>query len=113
MKTAYRSTLDTALQHEKFNVIHKLTLGKTNSVTLFYNGNGAVGFTLAVPDTDNSLVHFYRYGVNKGDPKKLYRSECLYSRRENFGYQDWLIRTITDEFTACDTELEELIGMKA
>ncbi|WP_139810724.1 hypothetical protein [Pantoea rwandensis] len=113
MKTAYRSTFDTALQPENSNAIHKITLGKMKDVTLFYNGNGAVGFTLAVPETDNSLVHFYRYGVNHSDPKKLYRSECLYSRRENFGYQDWLIRTITDEFTACDSELEQLIGMKS
>ncbi|MFZ4215092.1 hypothetical protein ACOZB2_27285 [Pantoea endophytica] len=110
MKTPYESTLTAALTNGKNRQYKKMHLGRADAVTMFYNREGALGFTITLPDTDKSVVQFYRYGVNKHAPKKLYRSECLYSRCDNFDYNDWLIKTITDEFTECDSDLEDIIG---
>jgi len=109
MKASYRSTLNAAIHNENIRKTSKITVGKRDAITIFQNVDGAVGFTISVPGTDNSLVNFYRYGVNRAEPKKLYMSECLYSRREHFEYQDWLIRTITDTFTECDETLEQML----
>ncbi|KHJ65622.1 hypothetical protein QU24_23815 [Pantoea rodasii] len=112
MKTSYVSTLNAAINNIKIKKSKKIVAGKGDSITVFHNADGALGLTIALPDTDNSLVHFYRYGVNKNQPEKLYKSECLYSRREHFEYQDWLIRTITDEFTESECTLEQILGRK-
>jgi hypothetical protein len=112
MKAPYSSTLNAAIHNEYLRKTSKITVGKRDAITIFHSPNGTLGLTISLPDTDNSLVHFYRYGVNKNYPEKLYRSECLYSRREHFEYQDWLIRTITDEFIECELTLEQLLGRK-
>lgn len=105
----FSSTLHAAINDEKFIKTSKITVGKCDSITIFQNFYGALGLTVSLPDTENSLVHFYRYGVNKSEPDKLYRSACLYSKREQFEFQDWLIRTITDEFIESESSLEQLL----
>ncbi|WP_227640835.1 hypothetical protein, partial [Klebsiella pneumoniae] len=86
-------------------------LDSPRGIALFHGKDGAVGLTIALDRTDNSLVNFYRYGVNATHPFKLYKSECLYSRGEHFEYSDWLLRTVTDEFSECEYTLEQLFSM--
>lgn len=109
MKAPYTSTLNSAIHNENLRKVRKIHVGRNDAITIFQNSEGAIGLTIAIEGTDNSLVHFYRKGVNRSYPEKLYRSECLYSRRENFEYQDWLFRTITDEFTESTETLEQLL----
>lgn len=110
MKVSFSRTIN-AVTHNKYDEINKITLDSPRGIALFHGKDGAVGLTIALDRTDNSLVNFYRYGVNATHPFKLYKSECLYSRGEHFEYSDWLLRTVTDEFSECEYTLEQLFSM--
>lgn len=109
MKAPYTSTLNSAIHNTNLKNVRKIRIGRDDGITIFQNLEGLIGLTIVIEGTENSLVHFYRKGINRSYPEKLYRSECLYSRRENFEYQDWLFRTITDEFTESTESLEQLL----